>query len=76
MLRIKRMLLLVLLILSLLSPLAHADPPTFGVDEIVEAIKLEVMGAQAIELQSICYSHNCHSHVRCGIVSHRILMRA
>ena len=49
MLRIKRMLLLVLLILSLLSPLAHANPPTFGVDDIVEAIKLEVMGAQAIE---------------------------
>lgn len=49
MLRSKLAFTLPLLILHFLIPLAHAQGPTFGIDEIVEAIKLEIMGAQAIE---------------------------
>jgi hypothetical protein len=37
------------LILCPLVSSAHAEGPTFSIDEIVEAIELEIMGAQAIE---------------------------
>ena len=49
MLRLKLALAIVLLIQCSLISLASARGPTFGVDEIIEAIKQEIMGAQAIE---------------------------
>ena len=49
MVRLRIIIMVIVCVLLVGSPLAYANGPTFKINDIVEAIKLEIMGAQALE---------------------------